>query len=346
MHKSRQCGWIFVKSKENNNNNNNYKKNMLDKTKTSKLEEVTEKKSTFTSSKNIKILSTDKNKKKNNAHDKIEQKEYIEHNDESSANDSSNNMDYSDNSRNNSDGSDNGNYYEYDTDDINENLANEKNSFKKILCYNIIYNGSCKYGDKCLYAHSLEDQNINKNRKEVYDILKSNDDLSYINLRENYELYKTMIEMTKYCKNCNNNLCKGGYNCKSGVYDKKYCICINDLNYGFCHNYNCNFMHLSKRGLKPYYDEKNKKKINNNPLDINFLSKKTIDLLLYDNQKINAGNDIQLNLNVETNFAKNESESDISEIESLDSNANCKKEDENLDYTIYIETLCAQSIFD
>ena len=83
----------------------------------------------------------------------------------------------------------------------------------------------------------------------------SDSDLSHINLRENTELYRTMLELTRYCKNCSNNFCIGGYNCKSGVCDKKYCICINDLNHGCCNNVNCNNIHLSKRGLKPFHDK-------------------------------------------------------------------------------------------
>lgn len=138
------------------------------------------------------------------------------------------------------------------TDNSSDNYSDEEN-FKKILCHNIIYNKECKYGDKCIYAHSLEEQNVNDTRKKIYDILNSDCCLNNIDLHKDVDLYNNMIELTRYCKNCNVNYCIGGYNCKSGAYNKNYCICINDLNYGNCSNNNCNYIHLTNRGLVPYY---------------------------------------------------------------------------------------------
>ena len=96
------------------------------------------------------------------------------------------------------------------------------NGRKKILCQNMIKNNQCKYGDKCSYAHNLNEQNILPLRKRAYDIIKNNIDLNNIDLHSEENLYKTLLELTKSCKNCNNNNCIGGYNCKLGVYNKNY----------------------------------------------------------------------------------------------------------------------------
>jgi hypothetical protein len=380
MHKSKQCGWIYVKNKENN------KKNIIGNDNNKKSVTITTKdpKSSNNNLKNNKknhkdidinndvykqnvdkdpfrfeLCANTYNSINNNSCNKSCNDNKNIETDKSKTNkfNEENNIEYKfENNDNNSNEKNDENNFENtdannsDSDEKNESIESEnnsdKNSFKKILCYNIIYNGSCKYGDKCLYAHSLEDQNINKMRKEVYDILKSESDLSDINLKENYELYKTMLEMTKYCKNCNNNMCKGGYNCKSGVYDKKYCICINDLNYGFCHNYNCNFIHLSKRGLKPYYDKKKNQIITKSPEDKN---------TLFSNNEDHMNNIIsELHKNINSNkFVNNDDFDDDFDDDDVDDNSDNSNIDNtekieknfNINYREYIEIVCNRSIF-
>jgi hypothetical protein len=213
---------------------------------------------------------------------------------------------------------------------LNDDIESDDNeNLKKILCHNIIYNGECKYGDKCLYAHNLNDQNINTRRKIAYDIIKSEDDLSNINLKLNNDLYRTLLELTRYCKNCNNNLCIGGYNCKSGAYDIKYCVCINDLNYGDCNNPKCNLLHLTKRGLIPYYqynDIRNMKK-NNFSRNSSFSSNSSFSC--------ENGNDI-----IDIISSQSDSMSD-SENHIVFHENNLKKNN----YEKYIELLCNRSIF-
>jgi hypothetical protein len=144
-------------------------------------------------------------------------------------------------------------------------IDDQNNNLKKILCENMIYNGECKYDKKCLYAHTIDEQNINEKRKHIYDLIDSTDDLSHIDLKKDYTLYKSLLELTKMCKKCITNVCIGGYNCKLGSCVTKYCICGNDLNNGFCKSSKCEYVHLSKRGLKPYYkkDKKHKKNSDN-----------------------------------------------------------------------------------
>ena len=53
---------------------------------------------------------------------------------------------------------------------------------KMILCNNYISNNYCVYKNKCLYAHDINEQNIEQNRKKILDIIKSTEDLSHLEL--------------------------------------------------------------------------------------------------------------------------------------------------------------------
>jgi hypothetical protein len=131
--------------------------------------------------------------------------------------------------------------------------TNKKVNHKKILCHNMITHDNCNYDDRCVYAHSLKDQNVDYNRKRTMEIIIGTDDLGKINLTMDRELYKNLMIMTKMCPNCEMNKCTGGYNCKYGVCEMQYLVCGNDLNYGKCTLPNCLGVHLTKRNLKPYY---------------------------------------------------------------------------------------------
>lgn len=130
---------------------------------------------------------------------------------------------------------------------------------KRMLCRNVIKGMTCAYGSKCKYSHTLNEQIIDFSRKKAWEILLSNDSLENIDLQQNYQLYQSLDELTNFCKQCCNNECIGGYNCDHGVFDKKYQICKQNLDYGICKNNLCNLVHLTERGLKPWY---NKQKIN------------------------------------------------------------------------------------
>ena len=143
-------------------------------------------------------------------------------------------------------------------------IAKNKN-LKKILCHNIITSGSCGYGNKCLYAHDLSEQNMDTVRKKAYEILLSKGDLSNIDLQKDFGLYRALLGLTKICEQCDKNKCTGGYNCKFGACSKKYHICIRDLNYGDC-MHNCGCIHLSDRGLKHFFTTF-VKSVNNNVVE-------------------------------------------------------------------------------
>lgn len=132
-------------------------------------------------------------------------------------------------------------------------VQKEAKNKKKLLCTNIIHSGSCCYGQKCMYAHSLSDQQIDPIRKKAYDLLFSSNNLSHINFQNDVQLYRSLRDLTNYC---NKEYCTGGYNCKHGVCgieNKKYIVCIKDLDYGDCSDKHCKFVHLTLRGLKPFY---------------------------------------------------------------------------------------------
>ncbi len=128
----------------------------------------------------------------------------------------------------------------------------------KILCHNNIKNKICTYGTKCHFAHSLAEQCVDPLRHKVYYILKNNNNLSHIDLINDDNLFKTMIELTKVCTSCSKKCCPGGYNCMYGAINESFQICYLDLIYGTCNKPYCNKNHLVKdRGLIPYKIQQN-----------------------------------------------------------------------------------------
>jgi hypothetical protein len=220
----------------------------------------------------------------------------------------------------------------------------KENNFKKLLCYNIVNNNDCIYKNKCMFAHELAEQKKDILRDYIYKIILINDDLCNINIFENKSLMNELLIYTKECKNCINNKCPGGYNCKFGACTKELKICYNDLLYGKCfytlknevNKYGktykkcINGIHLTEKNLVPYNQRLNVDfNITNNILfpceTISFFNKQnTISLLLNDNtiskiriflNKINNKNiniiNSYLGIFYEKNFIKNnDSDSD------------------------------------
>lgn len=123
---------------------------------------------------------------------------------------------------------------------------------KRVLCYSYVTQGECPYGIKCVYAHSIKEQNIDPLRKKVYDILDNNVPLNDIDFVHDNDLYKTFLQLTRTCYGCENNTCVGGYNCKKGAIDLRHTICYDDLYSGECQYGNtCDKIHLTKRRLVP-----------------------------------------------------------------------------------------------
>ncbi|VBB18089.1 hypothetical protein YASMINEVIRUS_552 [Yasminevirus sp. GU-2018] len=140
-----------------------------------------------------------------------------------------------------------------DSDDSQEydNTKYKNDNYKKILCKNINSIGKCIYTNKCLYAHSLDEQNVEPVRAVAYDMIKKDKNLSGVDLTKNKQLYANLMSLSKLCQHCEEGSCTGGYNCKHGACDKIYVVCQVDLNKGTCEG-GCGKVHLTKKGLVPY----------------------------------------------------------------------------------------------
>lgn len=144
-------------------------------------------------------------------------------------------------------------YDKYDRYDRYDNTSTNNNgniSLKKLMCKNILTSGKCSYESKCLYAHTLNEQNMDTKRKLAYDIIMGR--ISYINndMKIDDEIYKIFIQLCKICDMCVKNKCPGGFNCKHGVFDKQYQVCVDDLRDGVCYNISCSKIHLTNKGIK------------------------------------------------------------------------------------------------
>lgn len=129
---------------------------------------------------------------------------------------------------------------------------------KTILCVNMLHNNHCNYGNKCMYAHSLKEQKINSIRYKAYSFIKTDMDLSNLDLIDNHKLYETLLQLTVVCSLCNKCLCPGGYNCRNGAVNNNTKICYDDMVYGNCRKNNCQSVHLTKKGLIPYIKQKHR----------------------------------------------------------------------------------------
>lgn len=119
---------------------------------------------------------------------------------------------------------------------------------KTIICRNILQESKhCSHGNKCVFAHSLNEQYIVPNRKLAYDIIKKND---AENIVIDNDLYRVFLQMTRVCKQCVIGKCSGGFNCKYGVISEKYQVCYDDLVNNNCPNSNCNKIHLTKKIIR------------------------------------------------------------------------------------------------
>jgi hypothetical protein len=151
---------------------------------------------------------------------------------------------------------------------------------KRLLCFSVINGQNCIYRNKCTYAHNLEEQIIDIDRKFVYQIILDNSLMEFFSITnpKTDEIYKSLLLMTQVCDTCYESKCTGGYNCKYGVFDTSLKLCKNDIMMGECVNnihaiaidpiiflkidgitqptqyQGCvNGHHLTSRGFIPYY---------------------------------------------------------------------------------------------
>jgi len=109
---------------------------------------------------------------------------------------------------------------------------------KKLICFSTINNENCGYGTNCTYAHSLEQQIIDEDRKFLYQIILDKNLMNFFSMTnpKTEELYKQLLFLTHICSNCMNGKCTGGYNCRNGANNGSLKICKNDLLTGECLN--------------------------------------------------------------------------------------------------------------
>jgi hypothetical protein len=109
---------------------------------------------------------------------------------------------------------------------------------KRLLCFSVLNNQICSFRNKCTYAHDLDEQIIDIDRKFVYQIVLDNNLMDFFSITnpKTDEIYKALLLMTQVCDNCINGRCTGGYNCKHGVLDTSLKLCKNDLMMGECIN--------------------------------------------------------------------------------------------------------------
>ena len=162
-----------------------------------------------------------------------------------------------------------------------------KHNFKKLLCYNIVNNCKCVYKNKCMFAHTLEEQKKEPIRQYIHNMIYIWDDLSNININDDKNLLDELTILTKECKNCINKKCPGGYNCRFGTCLRENKICYNDMMYGKCYNmimetnhddiilYRCiHGIHLTEKKLIPY-NQRMLSELTN--LETNFLIKHNVN---------------------------------------------------------------------
>lgn len=155
-----------------------------------------------------------------------------------------------------------------------------QNHNKRLICYSIVNEEPCKYGQKCSYAHDENEQIIDEERKQIFQIILDKNllDFNTITRSKKNILYKDLLIVTKLCNKCLRHKCTGGYNCKFGICSLSLKLCKCDLLVGDCKNpivdinieedilkkiggitpldryIGCmNGHHLTARGLLPYY---------------------------------------------------------------------------------------------
>lgn len=109
---------------------------------------------------------------------------------------------------------------------------------KRLICFSVIKNQACNYGEQCTYAHSLYEQKIDDDKKFIYQIIfdKNLMNICSITNPKIEEIYRNLLFMTNICNDCKNMTCTGGFNCRNGVCHESIKICKNDLLTGECLN--------------------------------------------------------------------------------------------------------------
>lgn len=109
---------------------------------------------------------------------------------------------------------------------------------KRLICFSTINDEKCSYGNSCTYAHSLEEQVIDEEKKFVYQIIIDKNLMNFFSITnpKTDEIYKQLLFLTNVCDTCLSKKCTGGYNCRNGINNLSLKVCKNDLLTGGCLN--------------------------------------------------------------------------------------------------------------
>lgn len=109
---------------------------------------------------------------------------------------------------------------------------------KRLICFSAINDEKCCYGNNCTYAHSLEEQQIDDEKKFIYQIILDKILMNFFSMTnpKTDEIYKQLLFLTNICESCLSQKCTGGYNCRNGINNRSLKICKNDLLTGECLN--------------------------------------------------------------------------------------------------------------
>ena len=108
---------------------------------------------------------------------------------------------------------------------------------KKLICFSVINNEICNYGNNCVYAHSYKEQIIDYEKKIIYQIIFDKNLMNFFSQDNKIdEIYNKLLFYTNICNNCMIKKCTGGYNCRNGACETFLKLCKNDLLTGECHN--------------------------------------------------------------------------------------------------------------
>jgi hypothetical protein len=107
---------------------------------------------------------------------------------------------------------------------------------KRLICRSVLESYHCEYAAKCTYAHSLDQQVIDSDRAFTYKIILDPNLMHFFSVQnpKTEDLYKGLIAMTHSCKECLEQKCTGGYNCRNGACQKFLKVCQEDLLHGNC----------------------------------------------------------------------------------------------------------------
>jgi hypothetical protein len=109
---------------------------------------------------------------------------------------------------------------------------------KRLICFSVINKTRCNYQEKCIYAHSLEEQYVDEDKFFFHQIILDNNLMNFFSLTnpKTDEIYQSLTLFTQICNRCLTNKCTGGFNCRNGVCHPSLKVCKNDFLSGHCSN--------------------------------------------------------------------------------------------------------------